>query len=213
MSTVSGCILVLRGYGPADTVTLAEVAWESGINLVEVSILKDSDWDSFSAIADRGDGRRRAGVGSLRSPESVHRARSTGASFALSAGFTAAMASAAQEAELELIPGVLTPSEIVAALAAGCRTLKLFPAATVGPAYVSALRGPFPDVRLIAVGGIGPENALDFINAGAVGLGVGSSLLPNAPLRPSEVRSTGKAFKSLVEQLMRTPLHHGGATP
>jgi 2-dehydro-3-deoxyphosphogluconate aldolase/(4S)-4-hydroxy-2-oxoglutarate aldolase len=213
MSALSGCILVLRGYGPADSVTLAEAAWDSGIDLVEVSILEDSDWDSFSAIADRAGGSRRAGVGSLRSAESVHRARSDGASFALSAGFTPALAAAAQEAQLELVPGVFTPSEIIAALAAGCRTLKLFPAATVGPGYLRALKGPFPDLQMIAVGGIGPENAVDFIKAGAVGLGLGSSLLPSAPFRPGDVREAGKAMKSLVEQVERTPRDNGGTKP
>ena len=79
---------------------------------------------------------------------------------------------------LPAIPGVLTPSELAAALDGGAELVKLFPAGTVGPGYLKALRGPFPGVRIVPTGGIGVTDVRRWLEAGAVAVGVGGELCP-----------------------------------
>jgi 2-dehydro-3-deoxyphosphogluconate aldolase/(4S)-4-hydroxy-2-oxoglutarate aldolase len=74
------------------------------------------------------------------------------------------------------MPGVFSPTDISVALAHGCNTLKLFPADSVPLGYCKAMKGPFPDANFVAVGGVTPQNTADYLKAGYVGVGFGSSL-------------------------------------
>jgi 2-dehydro-3-deoxyphosphogluconate aldolase/(4S)-4-hydroxy-2-oxoglutarate aldolase len=80
------------------------------------------------------------------------------------------------------VPGVATPSEVHGATALGCRWLKAFPAVSLGPSWFSAVRGPFPDVRFVATGGITPATARSFLEAGAAAVGIGSAVANAATL-------------------------------
>jgi 2-dehydro-3-deoxyphosphogluconate aldolase/(4S)-4-hydroxy-2-oxoglutarate aldolase len=85
---------------------------------------------------------------------------------------------AAQSAGVLMVPGVYTASEVELALSLGLQLLKLFPAVSAGPEYMAALRQPFPEARFMPTGGVGPENAAAFFEAGAAVLGMGSSIFP-----------------------------------
>jgi 2-dehydro-3-deoxyphosphogluconate aldolase/(4S)-4-hydroxy-2-oxoglutarate aldolase len=90
------------------------------------------------------------------------------------------VATAAGELGVPVVMGVFTPSEIVAAMRAGATAVKLFPASTVGPDYVAAIRQPLPDLPLVVVGGVRVEDAAAYLRAGALAVGVGSPLIGDA---------------------------------
>jgi 2-dehydro-3-deoxyphosphogluconate aldolase/(4S)-4-hydroxy-2-oxoglutarate aldolase len=120
------------------------------------------------------------GAGTVLSLEDAEQACEAGASFLVAPNFDEGLLSWAHDAGVPYIPGVLTPSELGAALAAGSPLVKLFPAGSMGPGYVRELLGPFPAARLLPTGGIGPDNAASFIAAGAPAVAVGGSIVAGA---------------------------------
>ncbi len=177
-------LAVLRGHDPGRSVALAEACWEAGVELVEVSIAGDRDLAALRAVCERASALgRRAGAGTVCTEAELRAVALAGSSFAVAPGLSEEAVRAARELALPYLPGVATPSEVQAALALGCRTLKLFPAAELTPAWIRALAGPFPEARFVGVGGITAANAEDFVAAGAIGVGIGSGLEPT-DLRP-----------------------------
>ena len=104
------------------------------------------------------------------------------------------------------VPGALSPTEITAALAAGATAVKLFPAGLGGPAYLRALRGPFPDVPFVPTGGIELEDVRGWLDAGAACVGLGSALVSAAPAR------TEREFGELTDRARRAVELTGAAS-
>lgn len=174
---------IFRGMGVARSVELSEQAWDLGITHVELPLQTEPDRQALEAVArlaaDRG---RHVGAGTILRPEQVNEAAEAGAAFLVSPGFDAAVAAAARGAGLPYLPGVATPTEIQAALAAGLSWLKAFPAAVLGTAWFTAMAGPFPQVKFVATGGLDAGNAGDFLAAGVRVVAVGSALADPAQL-------------------------------
>lgn len=173
-------IAVLRGQAPAASVRLADVCWDAGIQLVEVSLSHDAELEAVRAVCRHAIERGRlAGAGTVCTAVEVRAAAEAGAAFAVAPGLAEEAVEAARELGLPYLPGVTTPSDVQAALALGCRTLKLFPARHLGPGWIRALSGPFPGARFVAVGGVSAANAAEFLAAGAVAVGIGAALDPD----------------------------------
>ncbi|HEV2711791.1 MAG TPA: bifunctional 4-hydroxy-2-oxoglutarate aldolase/2-dehydro-3-deoxy-phosphogluconate aldolase [Gaiellaceae bacterium] len=168
---------ILRGAGAVEAVGVAEACWDAGIPLVEVSLSGDDALATLEAVCERArDVGRSAGAGTVLTPGQVRDAAAAGAAFAVAPGLDPDTVAAARDRQLPYLPGVATPSEVQQALALGCRTLKLFPASTLGTEWLRSLAGPFPEARFVAVGGIDAESASDWLEAGALAVGVGSAL-------------------------------------
>lgn len=166
-------VAIVRG---GDARAAVRVLFESGIRLVEVSLTSP---DALAVIADLAaevpdDGW--LGVGTIRTPADVDDALAAGATFAVSPATTEAVR-ASVAAGLPVLAGVLTPTEVETALGFGADAVKLFPASLGGVDYLKALRAPFPDVPFVPVGGVGVAEAVAYLDAGAVAVGVGSPLL------------------------------------
>ena len=170
-------LAILRGVDPASAAATAEQCWGAGIPLVEVSLSGEDSLAALEAVCRRGrELGRSAGAGTVLTADQVALSAEAGASFAVAPGLDAGAAAAARELELPYLPGVATPSEVQQALGRGWRTLKLFPASVLGTDWLRSLAGPFPEVGFVAVGGIDARNAAGWLEAGAVGIGVGSAL-------------------------------------
>jgi 2-dehydro-3-deoxyphosphogluconate aldolase/(4S)-4-hydroxy-2-oxoglutarate aldolase len=170
-------LAVLRGLDPKGAVDAAEACWEAGVVLVEVSRSHDPGLEAVRAVCERAHELGRiAGAGTISTADEVRAVAGAGAAFAVAPGFSREAADAARALGLPYLPGVATPSEVQEALASGLRTLKLFPARELGPSWIRALAGPFPEVRFVAVGGVTAANASKFIEAGAIAVGIGSGL-------------------------------------
>lgn len=174
---------ILRGMGPERTLAVARRAWELGLTAVEVPIQSASDVEALAAVVEAGrpEGRL-VGAGTVISAEHVRQAVEAGAAFTVSPGLDLSVVRASQDAGLPSLPGVATPSEVQQAVAGGLTWLKAFPATALGTGWFRAIRGPFPQVRLVATGGMDAHNAADFLAAGVRCVAVGSALEDDAQL-------------------------------
>lgn len=170
-------MIILRGMSSAaKAVEIANRAWDSGVELLEMTIGQIADAEALAAVVDAGRERgKRVGAGTIVTPDHVRAAQEAGARYTVAPGFTPTVLESSQAIGLPHVPGVATPSEVQRAWTYGCRWVKVFPACTLGPAWFSALRGPFPDVNYLATGGVTIEAAPDYIAAGARLVAFGAS--------------------------------------
>lgn len=168
-------VAILRSFDPEETQALAHQCWAAGMDLVEVPVQGERGWAALAAVAAIA-GDRPFGAGTVVTPEDARRAADLGASVAISPGIDADVVRTAVAAGMTPLPGVFTASDLMLASRLGVTTAKLFPASLAGPQWLEAMRGPFPGLRLVAVGGIGVANAADFLVAGACGVGLGGSV-------------------------------------
>ena len=175
-------MVILRGFAPERTLELARVAWDAGVSLVEIPVQGAESLRALATVVDAAEGRP-VGAGTVTDVDLVGVVADAGARFTVAPGFDDVVSSASLTSGLPHLPGVMTPSDVHRATAAGHRWLKLFPASIVGPAMITALRGPFPGLRFVATGGVGQNNAQDFLDAGAdvVSLGAGFADLAGTP--------------------------------
>jgi 2-dehydro-3-deoxyphosphogluconate aldolase / (4S)-4-hydroxy-2-oxoglutarate aldolase len=161
-------------------VPLARALVAGGVRVLEVTLRTPAGLPAIRAIA-REVPEAIVGVGTLTQPDEFSAARDAGAQFAVSPGLTPALVDAARATGLPWLPGVMTPSDVIAARAAGLRQLKLFPAEQAGGlGMLKALHGPFPDVLFCPTGGVTPNTAPQFLALPNVPCVGGSWLTPSA---------------------------------
>jgi 2-dehydro-3-deoxyphosphogluconate aldolase/(4S)-4-hydroxy-2-oxoglutarate aldolase len=181
--TGQSLLAILRGFDPARTVELAERAWELGITAVEVPVEVPEQVASLRAAVTAAGGRgHQVGAGTVYTTDQVDAVRAAGAAFTVAPGHDPEVAEYSHRAGLPHLPGVSSPTEVQAALRAGHTWLKVFPAGVLGTGHLRALRGPFPNLRIVATGGMDAANARDFLTAGADVVAMGSALADPAQL-------------------------------
>lgn len=167
-------------------VPLAEALVAGGIRVLEVTLRTPHGLPAIRAIAQRVP-QVIIGVGTLTQPEEFFAARDAGAVFGVSPGLTATLIDAAKKSGLPLLPGVMTPSEVMAAREAGFRQLKLFPAVPAGGVgMLNAIAGPLPDIVFCPTGGISHETAAAFLACRNVACVGGSWLTPKDALQAGD---------------------------
>ncbi|KIF80939.1 bifunctional 4-hydroxy-2-oxoglutarate aldolase/2-dehydro-3-deoxy-phosphogluconate aldolase [Noviherbaspirillum autotrophicum] len=164
-------------------VPLAKALVEGGIRVLEVTLRTEHGLPAIRAMTEQVPGAI-VGVGTLTRPEEFVAARDAGAVFGVSPGLTPRMVEAAKASGLPLLPGVMTPSEVMMAREAGFRQLKLFPAVPAGGVgMLNAIAGPLPDVMFCPTGGISQETAPQFLACKNVACVGGSWLTPKDAIR------------------------------
>ena len=162
----------------AHAVPLAQALVAGGVRVLEVTLRTPMGLAAIRAIAETVKGAI-VGVGTITSPEEFELAIAAGALFGVSPGLTPVLIEAARASSLPMLPGVMTPSEAIAARAAGFTELKLFPAQQAGGiGMLKAMGGPFPDLTFCPTGGVTPASAPDFLALQNVGCVGGSWLTP-----------------------------------
>jgi 2-dehydro-3-deoxyphosphogluconate aldolase/(4S)-4-hydroxy-2-oxoglutarate aldolase len=162
----------------ADAVPLASALVTGGVRVLEVTLRTAAGLAAIEAIAKNVEGAI-VGVGTITRPEEFAQSLDAGAQFGVSPGLTPALIEAAEASTLPLLPGVMTPSDVIAARAAGFSELKLFPAQQAGGmGMLKALGGPFPDVTFCPTGGVTTATAPDFLALPNVACVGGSWLTP-----------------------------------
>lgn len=169
-----------------DAVPLAQALVAGGVRVLEVTLRTPAGLPSIEAIA-RAVPQAIVGAGTLRTAQDAVAVRAAGAQFGVSPGFSPALAEACRAQGLPLLPGVATPSEVMAALEAGFRFLKFFPAeAAGGVPMLKSLAGPFPDVAFCPTGGIQIGNAASYLAQPNVRVCGGSWLTPSEAVRAGD---------------------------
>ncbi|WP_240750593.1 bifunctional 4-hydroxy-2-oxoglutarate aldolase/2-dehydro-3-deoxy-phosphogluconate aldolase [Microbacterium sp. K27] len=174
---------ILRGMGAEHSLALSTTAWNLGIDVVELPIQTPDDVEALRVVAAAGRTRGKAvGAGTVVSAEHVAQALSAGATFTVSPGLDLDVVRASHEAGMLSLPGVATASEVQSATSAGLTWLKAFPASVLGPQWLTAMNGPFPQARFVTTGGMNAANAAEYLDAGASVVAVGSALEDAAQL-------------------------------
>lgn len=174
-------IAVLRRVEPRSTLlALVEELADAGIRVFEITLDAPEGADDLVSVrallASRQGEPSIVGAGTILTSTQLEAAVAAGADFGVAPVLDPQLLHAARASGLPFVPGAMTPTEIRTAWEAGAAFVKLFPASAVGPAMVRELRGPLPDVELIPTGGIDATNAAAYLAAGAVAVGIGSSL-------------------------------------
>ncbi|MEJ6555514.1 bifunctional 4-hydroxy-2-oxoglutarate aldolase/2-dehydro-3-deoxy-phosphogluconate aldolase [Microbacterium esteraromaticum] len=174
---------ILRGMGVERTLATATRAWDLGITAVEVPVQTPTDVEALRVVAEAARERGlTVGAGTVVSLEHVRQAADAGAAFTVSPGFDVDVVRASHEAGMPALPGVATATEVQRAMAEGLTWLKAFPASLLGTGWFPAMRGPFPQARFVATGGMDSGNARSYLDAGVRVVAVGSALEDEAQL-------------------------------
>jgi len=170
-------IAILRGITPPEAVPAAEALIAAGITTIEVPLNSPDALASIAAMAEAAGDRALIGAGTVLTPGEVADVARAGGRIIVSPNADPAVIAATRARGLQSWPGVMTPTECFAALAAGADGLKLFPAALIGPEGLIAIRAVLPPgTRVYAVGGAGPDSFAAWFRATADGFGIGSAL-------------------------------------
>lgn len=194
-------VAVLRGIAPEEIPGVGEALTEHGFHVLEVPLNSPRAFESIRLLADRWGAQCLVGAGTVIAVEDVARVRAAGGRVVVMPHADAAVIRAAKAQGMLCIPGVATPTEAFAALAAGADGLKMFPAEALPPAALRAWRAVLPkDTLVFAVGGMKPDNLGPYWDAGASGFGTGSNLYkPGTP--PAAVRLVAAAYAAAVRAL------------
>jgi 2-dehydro-3-deoxyphosphogluconate aldolase/(4S)-4-hydroxy-2-oxoglutarate aldolase len=179
----------------------AETVYASGIPIIEITMTTPGALEVIDNLANRH-ADLAVGAGTVLDEETARQCIEAGARFLTSPGFVPEVVAFAKRMDVVVLPGALTPTEVIAAWKAGSDFVKIFPAANVGGVqYVRALKVPLPQVPLIATGGVNQLTASDFILAGATAIGVGGELLPKEALhfrQEDRIRELAGRFLGMV---------------
>ena len=188
-------IAILRGLLPSEATSIGQVLTDCSWPLIEVPLNSPQPLDSIAALLASQPGAL-IGAGTVLTVADVRNVHAAGGQMVVSPNFNADVVRESRRLDMISLPGVITPSEAFAALAAGASGLKLFPAEMITPAVVKALRAVLPkDVKLMPVGGIGPHDMASWRAAGANGFGIGSALYKPG-MTANQVRERAQAFVS-----------------
>ncbi len=189
-----GLIAILRGITPAEAEPVARELYAAGFRLIEVPLNSPEPLASIRAMRDALPADCLVGAGTVLNPDDVARIKDAGGEIIVMPHSDPAVIRAAKAAGLASCPGVATPTEAFAALAAGADVLKMFPAEQLGPVVLKAWRAVMrPPIALVPVGGITPDNLSTYAQAGASGFGLGSALYKPG-LSATEVGQNARAF-------------------
>jgi 2-dehydro-3-deoxyphosphogalactonate aldolase len=193
-------VAILRGLEPERAARVGEALVEAGFDIIEVPLNSPEPLVSIAALVEALGHRALIGAGTVLAEAEVDALAAIGAQLVVSPNCNPAVIRRTVEHGMASLPGVLTPTEMFAAIDAGASGLKIFPAEMVGPAGVKAVRAVLPrQVPVLAVGGISAANMGDYLAAGAAGFGIGGALfMPGKPLAAiaADARAIVAAFKA-----------------
>ncbi|MBM4339205.1 MAG: bifunctional 4-hydroxy-2-oxoglutarate aldolase/2-dehydro-3-deoxy-phosphogluconate aldolase [Deltaproteobacteria bacterium] len=173
-----GLIPVIRVSSAKEAIDVADAIKEGGVSFIEITMSVPGAIDTIKELAQKYKDEIIMGAGTILDPETARAALLAGAQFIVSPTLNLDVIQLAHRYSAVVVPGAMTPTEILTAWNAGADMVKVFPAAQVGgPEYLKALRGPLPQILLVPTGGVNLQNAAAFIKAGATALGVGGELV------------------------------------
>lgn len=198
-----GIVAIIRASSGEQLVNVARALYEGGIDVIEVTFTVPGVLDILSAVRRELGDRILLGAGTVLDPESARAALLAGAEFIVSPSVNVDVIRLCRRYDKVVMPGAFTPTEVVTAWEAGADIVKVFPADVAGPAYLKALHGPLPQVRLLPTGGVDLTTLPAFLKAGACAVGLGSALVEKQAAESGDVdriRSLAEQYVSLVRK-------------
>jgi 2-dehydro-3-deoxyphosphogluconate aldolase/(4S)-4-hydroxy-2-oxoglutarate aldolase len=194
-----GIIPVIRAPSADDAVAVVEALLQAGLTVAELTMTVPNAIDAIGAVAKRFPGKVLVGAGTVTDAGSARRAVDAGAEFIVTPCLVPEVIDAANRADVAVLPGALSPSEVFEAFRLGGDMVKVFPAQSVGgAAYLRALRGPFPHIPLVPTGGVTLGNIAEMFEAGAAAVGVGTELISKDALARRDYAAIGGLAKQFL---------------
>jgi 2-dehydro-3-deoxyphosphogluconate aldolase/(4S)-4-hydroxy-2-oxoglutarate aldolase len=199
-----GIVPVIRVASAAEAFEVSRAIKEGGISVIEVAMTTPGAMDAIKEASQKFGKEVLLGAGTVLDPETARAALLNGAKFLVSPSLNLEVIKMANRYSAVVIPGALTPTEILAAWEAGADLVKVFPIAQVGgPAYLKAIQAPLPHIPLVPTGGVNLQNAGEFIKAGAAAIAVGGELVDKkaaAEKRYSVISENAQKFLAEVKK-------------
>lgn len=197
-----GVIAVIRGLETRTALEAATALYEGGITVLEVTVDTPGAYETIERLASSMQGKALIGAGTVLDPAAAVAAIQSGAAFLFAPNLNEKVIEVANRHGRLAIPGVMTPTEMVRAAAAGAPAVKLFPASVLGPGFIKQVKAPLPHIPVIPTGGVDERNAADFIRAGAAAVGIGGSLLKDSVERGAfhEIAERARSLVELVRE-------------
>lgn len=196
----NGILAILRGFNKQETYDTVQALMEAGIFMVEITSDSPNAWNVINTLKNM-ESRLVVGAGTVLDTATAREAIEAGADFIFSPVVRPEVIQIAHRYGRMAIPGVMTPSEALLAIECGADIVKLFPAGSLGVNYLKEMRGPFPYIPFIPTGGITRENAVAFIEAGAVAVGMGSALIKKDWLKTKNFAEITRLAKELGQEI------------
>jgi 2-dehydro-3-deoxyphosphogluconate aldolase/(4S)-4-hydroxy-2-oxoglutarate aldolase len=198
-----GLVPVVRASSADEAMQVIEAIKAGGVNVLEITMTVPGAIKVIEKVADKYGSEVLVGAGTVLDPETARACLLAGAQFIVSPALNLDTIAMCQRYSAPVMPGVLTPTEVVTAWGAGADIVKVFPCGSMGGAsYIKNLKGPFPQIKMVPTGGVSLTTAADFIKAGAVALGVGTDLVDVKAIRegnPQIVTERARQFVQLVK--------------
>lgn len=195
-------LVVVRAPGIPDAALLCQALADGGIRSIELTFTTPDVLRHVErAVAAAGTHGAVIGVGTILTADQARAAVDAGAQFLVTPGLRPEVAKVATDAGIPLCLGAMTPTEVAQALDLGSSVVKIFPARQLGAAYLKDLQGPYPGVQLLPSGGIDAANALDYLNAGALAVCCGTSVVPPAAVAEgkwADIAARATAFTGVL---------------
>jgi len=199
-----GLLPVLRASSIDEALALAEAIEAGGVTALEVTMTVPGAIDVIRQLAQRTQGRILIGAGTVLDPETARACMLAGAEFIVSPSLNVKTIEICRRYGVAVMPGALTPTEVVTAWKAGADVVKVFPCSALGGAkYLKALKAPLPQIELIPTGGVSLSTAAEFLAAGAFALGVGGDLVNSKAIaegKPEIVTQTAREYMEIIRK-------------
>ncbi len=199
----TGIVAVIRAERGELLADVAEALLAGGVDVMEVTFTVPKAHQVLEQVSARLGDRVLLGAGTVLDAETARISLLSGAEFIVSPVVDLDVIRLCRRYNKLVMPGAFTPTEVLTAWEAGADIVKVFPSDVTGPAYLKALRGPLPQVRLMPTGGVNLDTAAAFLHAGAFALGVGGSLVDPKAVAAGElskIEQLAKQFVTIVHQ-------------
>ena len=194
----TGVIPVVRASSADEAMRAIDAIREGGISILEITMTVPGAVALIEEVSARYGKDVLVGAGTVLDPETATACISAGAQFVVSPALNLETIACCRRHDVAVMPGALTPTEVVQAWTAGADFVKVFPAGAVGgPSYLKALKAPLPQIELVPTGGVSLKTAADFIKAGAAALGVGADLVAG---QASLITERAKQFIEIIRE-------------
>lgn len=198
-------VAVLRATSGEKLVSVAEALLAGGVEAIEVTFTVPNALGVIEKTAKTLGDRILLGAGTVLDPETARAAILAGANYIVSPTLNLEVIKLCRRYDIMVMPGALTPTEILTAWEAGADVVKVFPSEITGPRYLKAIKGPLPQVRLMPTGGVDLNTATEFLKAGAVALGIGSSLVEPKWIETGDFKAIESRARQYVELVRQAP--------
>ncbi len=199
-----GVIPVVRASSADEAIQVVEAITEGGVSLLEITMTVPGAVQVIEQLTKRFLGDAIVGAGTVLDPETARACIAAGAKFIVSPALNLETIACCRELDVPVMPGALTPTEIVMAWNAGADFVKVFPCGAMGgPSYIKSLKAPLPQIELVPTGGVTLANAASFIEAGAAAIGVGADLVDVRAIRAGQPEKVTEAARAFIEAVSK----------